>query len=146
LQHINKPVFSFYGAGDQRLPMKFVAHGNAEIGLKNRNLVLEPAYIVMIQGGHHEINAGMLFKYLMQDASQYTGRKKPAAFVLGGYYRYSDAAVIVAAYEFNGMRVGMSYDLNLSDLKTASKARGGFEVALNYTIANSKGKSSALID
>lgn len=56
--------------------MKFVAHGNATIGLQNRNLILEPSYLVMIQGGGHEINAGMLFKYVMQDASVYTGRKK----------------------------------------------------------------------
>jgi type IX secretion system PorP/SprF family membrane protein len=146
LQHLNKPVYSFYGAGDQKLPMKFVAHGNAEIGLKNRNLVLEPSYIVMLQGGHHEINAGMMFKYLMQESSRYTDRKKPAAFLLGGYYRFADAAVIAAAYEISGFRVGLSYDLNLSDLKTASNLRGGFEIALRYTIANIKGKSSSLID
>ena len=82
----------------------------------------------------------------MQDASKYTVRKKPAAFVLGGYYRFADAAVIVAAYEFSGFRLGMSYDLNLSDLKTASKARGGFEVSLRYMIPSAKGRSSALID
>jgi type IX secretion system PorP/SprF family membrane protein len=146
LQHINKPVYSFYGAGDQKLPMRIVAHGNAEIGLNNRNLVLEPSYLVMFQGGHHEINAGMMFKYLMQSASKYTDRKKPAAFSLGGYYRFADAAVIAAAYEFSNFRLGMSYDLNLSDLKTASNARGGFEVALRYVIMNAKGRSSALID
>ncbi|HTL81119.1 MAG TPA: PorP/SprF family type IX secretion system membrane protein, partial [Bacteroidia bacterium] len=72
VQHINQPVYSFYGNNDAKLPMKFVAHGNAEIGVKNYSLVLEPAYIVMIQGGHHEINAGMLVKYLMQEASHYT--------------------------------------------------------------------------
>jgi type IX secretion system PorP/SprF family membrane protein len=146
LQHLNKPVYSFYGAGDERLPMKIVAHGNAEIGLKNRNLVLEPAYLVMLQGGHHEINAGMLFRYIMQSASHYTDRKKQASFSLGGYYRFGDAADIVAAYEYSGFRLGMSYDLNLSDLKTASKARGGFEAALRYTIPSSKGRSSAMID
>lgn len=146
VKHINRPVYSFYDDGNQRLPMKFVAHGNAEIGLKNRNLVLEPAYIVLIQGGHHEINAGMMVKYLMQDASRYTDRKKPSSFSLGAYYRWADAAVLAAAYEFNGFRLGMSYDLNLSDLKTVSNARGGFEVSLRYVIANAKGKSSALID
>ena len=146
LQHINKPVYSYYGAGDVRLPMKFVAHGNAEIGLKNRNLVLEPSYLVMIQGGHHEISAGMMFKYLMQSASRYTDRKKPAAFSLGGYYRFADALVAAAAYEYSSFRLGLSYDINLSDLKTASKARGGFEVSLRYVIPNTKGRSSALID
>jgi type IX secretion system PorP/SprF family membrane protein len=148
LQHINQPIYSFYGAGDQHLPMKIVAHGNADIGLKNNNLVLEPSYIVMIQGGHHEINAGMMFKYVMQEASHYTGRKKPAAFVLGGYYRFGDAAVIVTGYEFSNYRIGLSYDINLSDLNVASRSRGGFEVSLRFMSPDpfGKGGSSKLFD
>ncbi len=143
LQHINQPVYSFYGAGDLKLPMKFVAHGNAEIGLKNKNIVLEPSYIVMLQGGHHEINAGLLFKYVMQEASHYTGRKKPAAFVLGGYYRFGDAAVIATGYEFSNYRIGISYDVNLSDLNTASKSKGGLEVSLRFMTPDPFGKSSS---
>ncbi|CAN5891288.1 hypothetical protein BH11BAC7_BH11BAC7_06560 [soil metagenome] len=148
LQHINKPVYSFYGAGDQHLPMKFVAHGSADIGLKNKNVVLEPSYIVMIQGGHHEINAGMMFKYVMQEASHYTGRKKPAAFILGGYYRFGDAAVLVTGYEFSNYRIGLSYDINLSDLNTASKSRGGFELALKFIAPSpfGRGSTSKLFD
>lgn len=148
VQHINQPIYSFYGAVEQHLPIKMIAHGNAEIGLKNRNLILEPSYIVLIQGGHHEINAGMLFKYVMQDASIYTGRKKPGAFILGGYYRFGDAAVIATGYEFSNFRIGMSYDVNLSDLKIASRARGGFEISLRYMTPNSflKGGSKKSFD
>ena len=137
LQHINKPVYTFYGNTDMRLPMKIVAHGNAEIGIKNYSLVLEPGYIVTVQGGHHEINAGMFVKYIMQEASHYTGRKKPAGFVLGGYYRFGDAVNIVTAYEINSFRIGFSYDLNLSDLTVATKSRGGFEVSLRFMAIDS---------
>ncbi|HET6990042.1 MAG TPA: PorP/SprF family type IX secretion system membrane protein, partial [Bacteroidia bacterium] len=142
LQHINKPVYTFYGNTDMRLPMKIVAHANADIGMKNHNLVLEPGYIVMIQGGHHEINVGMLFKYMMQEASHYTGRKKPAAFVLGGYYRFGDAVNLVAAYELSSFRVGFSYDVNLSNLNVASKSLGGFEVSLRFMTPNPFGKAN----
>ncbi|MBI3509357.1 MAG: PorP/SprF family type IX secretion system membrane protein [Bacteroidetes bacterium] len=136
VQHINQPVYSFYGNTDKRLPMKMVAHGNADIGLKNYSLILEPGYIIMIQGGHHEINTGMLVKYIMQEASHYTGRKNPAAFVLGGYYRFGDALNIVTAYELNTLRIGFSYDVNLSNLTVASKSRGGFELSLRYMMTN----------
>jgi type IX secretion system PorP/SprF family membrane protein len=132
LQHINQPIYTFYGNTDMRLPMKMIAHGNAHIGIKNYSLVLEPAYIVEIQAGHHEINAGMLVKYWMQEASKYTGRKKPAAIVLGGYYRFGDAMNIVAAYEVSSFRIGLSYDVNLSNLTVASQAKGGFEVSLRF--------------
>jgi type IX secretion system PorP/SprF family membrane protein len=143
-QHLNKPVYTYYGNTDMRLPMKLIAHGNAEIGVKNYSLVLEPGYVVTIQGGHHEINTGMLVKYWMQEASVYTGRKKPAAIVLGGYYRFSDALNVVTAYEMYPFRLGLSYDINLSNLTTASHARGGFEVSLRFMLADdgkSKNKS-----
>lgn len=147
VQHINQPVYTYYGNTDMHLPMKFLAHGNGEIGLKNYSLVLEPGYLVMIQGGHHEINAGMLVKYWMQEASVYTGRKKPAAFVLGGYYRFSDALNIVTAYEMYPFRIGLSYDINLSGLTAASQARGGFEVSLRYLMAtDTKNKNKAFFN
>lgn len=147
VQHINQPVYTFYGNNDARLPMKFVAHGNADIGWKNHSIIWEPGYIVFIQGGHHEINAGLLVKYLKQEASHYTRTKKPAAFVLGGYYRFGDALNIVTAYELNLLRIGLSYDINLSDLTTASKSRGGFEVSMRFMINNGIGKlNSKLFD
>lgn len=137
VQHINQPVYTFYGNNDMRLPMKFVAHANADLGLKNYSLVLEPGYIVMIQGGHREINAGMLVKYWLQEASHFTGRKKASALVLGGYYRFGDALNLVTAYELNVMRIGFSYDVNLSGLTTASKSRGGFEISLRVMLEDS---------
>lgn len=143
LQHLNQPVYTFYGNNDMKLPMKIVAHGNADIGIKNYSLILEPAYLVTIQGGHHEINAGMLVKYIMQEASHYTGRKQPAAFVLGGYYRFGDALNVVAAYEFNSFRLGFSYDVNLSDLTVASRSLGGFEVSLRFTSIDGFKKSKS---
>lgn len=138
--HLNQPAYTYYGATDNKLPLKFVAHGNAEIGIKNFSLVVEPGYLVMIQGGHHEINAGALFKYWMQEASVYTGRKKPIAWVLGGYYRVGDAVNLVTGFEMYPFRVGFSYDINLSRLTPASQSRGGFEVSLRFMMVND-GKS-----
>ncbi len=134
--HLNKPVYTFYGDTDNKLPMKLIAHGNAEIGIKNFSLVVEPGYLVMIQGGHREISVGSLFKYWLQEASVYTGRKKPAAFFLGGYYRFADAMNIVAGYEMYPFRLGLSYDVNLSGLTSASSGRGGFEISLRFLMAS----------
>lgn len=148
VQHINKPVYSFYGDNNERLPMRFVFHGMGDIGIKNYSLILEPAYIVMLQAGHHEINAGMMVKYTPQEASRYTGRKKASAFCLGGYYRFSDAVVVATRYEFSNWAVGLSYDVNVSGLKDASHAKGGFEIALRYMAPNpfGGGQSSRLFD
>lgn len=130
--HLNQPSYSYYGATENKLPMKIIGHFNGEIGIKNFSLVVEPGIIYMRQGGHQEINAGALFKYWMQEASVYTGRKKPIAWVLGGYYRVGDALNIVTGFEMYPLRVGFSYDVNISRLTPASQARGGFEVSLRF--------------
>lgn len=132
LQHINKPAYSFYGDADERLPMKFVAHGKADIGIKNYSLILEPSYLVMIQAGHHEITPGMMVKYTPREASRYTGRVKASAFCLGGYYRHKDSFVACVRYEYSYWSAGFSYDINISNLKTASQAKGGFEISLRF--------------
>lgn len=148
VHHINKPVYSFYGDQDQRLPIKYIFHGQADIGIKNYSLILEPSYLVMIQGGHREITPGMIVKYTPREASKYTGRIKASAFLLGGYFRVKDAVVIATGYEFSNWSIRMSYDVNVSNLKTATQARGGFELALSFIAPNPFGgsKSTRLFD
>lgn len=137
VQHINQPIYTFYGATDQHLPMKYVLHGNADIGIKNYSLVLQPGLIFMMQGGHREINAGALIKYWLQEASHFTGRKKAQALVLGAYCRFGDAINLMTGVEMSTFRLGLSYDVNISDLTNASKSRGGIEISLRYTFEQS---------
>lgn len=132
LQHINRPQYSFYGDADERLPMRFIAHGKADIGIKNYSLILEPSYLVMIQAGHHEITPGLMVKYTPREASRYTGRVKASAFCLGGYYRHKDAFVACARYEYSFWSAGFSYDVNVSNLRSVSQAKGGFEISLRF--------------
>jgi hypothetical protein len=50
----------------------------------------------------------------------------------GAFLRWKDALIPVAKLEFKPFSVSVSYDANLSQLKTASNGRGGFELALTY--------------
>ena len=138
--HLNKPVYSYYADNNQRLPVKIIAHGNAAIGIKNYSLILEPSYLVMIQAGHHEITPGLIVKYITQESSKYTGRKKTSAIGLGGYWRFKDAFVAEARYEFSNWSVGTSYDFNISELTSASHAKGGFEISLRFISPDPFGK------
>jgi len=129
--HPHRPAYSFYG-GSERLNMKIVLNGNASIGMPNSNLILKPSYIVFIQGPATEINPGMTFQYVLQEGSKYTGLKKSSAFSLGAYYRLRDAFIAIAKFEYSNYCIGFSYDVNLSKLKVASSARGGFEISLRW--------------
>ncbi len=140
--HPHNPTYTFYGDNTQILHAKWVFHGNASIGISNTNLVLKPSYIVFLQGGTKEITPGLTFQYIIQEGSRYTGNKKPAAFSLGGYYRLQDAFIAVAKFEYSNYAIGFSYDVNLSKLKTVSKARGGFEISLRFISPSAFGKRS----
>lgn len=143
VQHLNKPMYSFYGQSDKRLPMKIVAHGNASIGLKNTNLILEPSYFVALQGGHREIIPGMMLKYIFGQTSLYTDRKKSSALSYGLFFRVNDAIVPMLRYEYSYWSIAASYDFNISGLTAASRARGGFEISLRYIVPNPFGQKSS---
>lgn len=130
--HPHRPVYSFYGDTGERLSTKFVFNGNAAIGIPNSNLVLKPSYIVFLQGATKEINPGMTFQYILQEGSKYTGLKKSSAVSLGAYYRFQDAFIAIVKFEYSNYCIGFSYDVNLSKLRTATSARGGFEISLRY--------------
>ena len=141
--HPHQPDYSFYGNNSERLHMKTVIHGDAAIGMSNSNLVLKPSYIVFIQGATKEITPGMSFQYILQEASKYTGNKKPAALSIGGYYRLQDAAIAVLKFEYANYAIGLSYDINLSKLKTVTSTRGGFEISLRFISPGAFQKSSS---
>eukprot|EP01030_Chromulinospumella_sphaerica_P034383 gene34383-biopygen12341 len=80
-----------------------------QLGLSARaseRLYLRPAAILQMQASAMEIIAGNEFLYYM--------------------------AILNAGIELKGIRIGIAYDYNISSLNTASKGRGGFEIALRY--------------
>ncbi|TND10639.1 MAG: hypothetical protein FD123_281 [Bacteroidetes bacterium] len=142
--HLNRPNHSFYGAADERLYMKTVVHGNALFSLPNSNVAFVPGFMYARQGKAQEIYAGTLIRYLIGQDSKYTGFKQGAAFSLGGFLRAKDAISVAMLLEYANYSIGFSYDVNTSSLRTASNARGGFEVALKFVTPNPFGvKSSA---
>jgi type IX secretion system PorP/SprF family membrane protein len=48
----------------------------------------------------------------------------------GVFFRVQDAIIPYVGFTNNKFQVGMSYDLNISSLKTATQSRGGFELSL----------------
>jgi len=131
MYHISKPVQKFLAGGD-RMYAKYVVHGSCAVGIQNTNLSLLPSYLLEFQGPAKEIVAGMMFKYRMKEDSKYTGFIKSAHISLGAFYRNRDAVIISSLFEFSAYAIGMSYDINTSDLNTVSNYRGSFEVSLRF--------------
>ena len=61
--------------------------------------------------------------------------EKPNSFYAGLWTRFNnvnDALIPYVGLEFGDFRLGASYDVNISTLKTASQSRGGLEISLIY--------------
>jgi type IX secretion system PorP/SprF family membrane protein len=134
--HINRPNYSFYQGGTERLNIKYVVHGGALISLKNTNMALAPGFFYYRQGAVQEIYAGGMIRYKLKQDSKYTGLQKGAAISVGGFIRARDALVATMLFEYSQYAIGLSYDVNTSLLRTASNGRGGFEISLRFVNPN----------
>ena len=130
--HFTKPTEQFLDNNGtvpvNKLDTRLVVHGGGSFFL-NEQFSISPSILFMQQTGSQEINAGAALGYHF-GGDRYSG---PGAGVyLGGWYRVQDAVILVVGADYQNFRLGLSYDINVSDLKVASSSQGGFELALNY--------------
>ena len=138
--HFNAPKYSFAGTGDKQFA-KYIMHANFDIGIEGAGVALVPSFVYMRQGPSQEIDAGFMFKYIIQDQTVYTGIKKASALSLGAYYRVGDAIIPTLLFQYDKFAFGVSYDVTISRLSATSKARGGVEICLRFNTSPGYGRS-----
>lgn len=125
--HLNRPKNSFYKNPSIELDPKYVLSAGVKA------MINEYSYFT-IQADHSrqssakETIGGVLYSYKLGDDpenSNYT-------LHLGGFLRWKDALIPVIKIDMNSLAVALSYDANVSQLKTASQGRGGFELSISY--------------
>ena len=77
--------------------------------------------------GINSIQAGLMFNHNL-----YFFGDEQKSVTLGALYRFQDAIIPVIKLELIKLAVGVSYDVNISKLRSASYSRGGFEFTLSY--------------
>lgn len=127
MYHLSRPKESFLGDERNRLNFRYVAHGGAQIFLDNNyQFSLSPTFLFMLQSNAQQYNVGLGLNYAVSDNVEVFG---------GGLVRTSkvpDAVIINAGVEVYGARLGLSYDVNVSALRAATRAQGALEVSLVY--------------
>ena len=83
--------------------------------------------------GLHSIQAGAS-ETVLGGALQLpvTEGDNPISVYFGSWLRFKDALIPYLGLEFSDFRLGATYDVNTSSLKTASQSRGGIEISLIY--------------
>jgi type IX secretion system PorP/SprF family membrane protein len=134
--HFNAPGHSFLNEGSEKIYRRYMGHMLLDKGIRNSNVSLVPSFIAAFQGPTHELIGGLMVKYRLGEDSKYTGYIKGANVLLGAYYRSQDAVIPTLMLEFGRCGIGLSYDLNFSNLTTATQSRGGFEVMIKFVTPN----------
>ena len=124
--HLNAPKQSFFNDDAIRLDSKFVVSGLAEFPVSEKLDVL-PTFMYEGQGKFHETVLGASGRYFLKPVNGIE-----TAVSLGAYYRVKDAVIISAGMDWRNFNVGVSYDVNTSNLIAATNRRGGFELSLIY--------------
>ena len=57
---------------------------------------------------------------------------KGVSVYAGAWARLKDAFIPYVGLDFSDFHLGVTYDINTSELKTASNSRGGMEISLIY--------------
>lgn len=135
ITHLNRPNSSYYNA-NEKLYMKITGHADAIIGVKGTNFAFVPGVLYMSQGPATEILPGCFFRYMLREESKFTGYIKGASIMLGTHMRIKDAFIPAIQIEMAEYTLGLSYDLNISGLKSATSGKGGFEISLRYSNPN----------
>jgi type IX secretion system PorP/SprF family membrane protein len=131
VQHLNRPDDGFFSNKVRLFPrMQNALSAELPIGTK---LTVNPSLLWSRQGGNEELLGGASVKYKL---SELPGRSY--ALTAGSWMRFGDAIIPYVGLEYNMLRVGLSYDVNTSDLERASNGKGGYELSVAYIIKKVK--------
>lgn len=125
MYHINRPKVSFKDK-NWYLSGRVTVHAGGTIPLSDV-VSLNASAIHQIQNKASETTIGAAVQLAANnDASN------PTNVYVGSWVRFKDAIIPYIGLEVNGLRIGASYDVNVSSLKAATGNRGGSEFSIIY--------------
>ncbi len=125
--HLNRPKNSFYVNSGIELDPKYIFSAGIKFGIDEfSSFIIQADHSK--QGTFSETIGGALYSYkLGPDAAS-----SEYSLDLGMFLRLGDALIPVLKLEMPSFSVAISYDINVSELKTASEGAGGVELSLCY--------------
>lgn len=120
--HLTSPKDQFSATGDEKIPARYTGHAGVRLAV-SESFSLTPNILYLRQGTASE---KMIGAYGQLRASPGTD------FMLGANYRFEDAITPFAGYTWKNMVLGLSYDVNISDLGKLANGSNGFEISLSF--------------
>lgn len=127
--HVNRPKDTYFDDAVERLRMRPVVHGELEIDIKS-DLKVKPRILYSwTTKSQNSMIGGNVYKAIQHPLLQtiYGG-----LMYRDGFGRNGDAIIPVAGLIYKTVDIGLSYDVNVSEL-SGSNQKGTFELSLTYT-------------
>ena len=128
LYHINRPKQNFTTNSYYLLNPRATFHAGGYFPAGETS-ILHISALYSTQAKAHETLIGGAMQFVAVDAAT---SDNPVSFYAGSWIRLGDALIPYVGLEYSSFRFGLTYDINISDLKTASQSRGGVEISLIY--------------
>lgn len=120
--HLTRPEDPFSQGSKEKLPMRFTVHGGVKLTLSDI-FSLTPNFLYLRQGNASEKMAGGYAQIKAGDVTD---------FLFGANYRFSDAISPYLGFNHKNMVLGVSYDINTSDLGRMVNGASSFEISLSF--------------
>jgi type IX secretion system PorP/SprF family membrane protein len=130
--HLNQARIEFGSGYGYKIPVRVVYSASSRIDVPNTKITLAPSFYMFQQGPAAELNFGTFIKYRFKAGTKVTGEKIENSLGIGFYYRDKDAIIPQFLLDMGNYAIGISYDVNISSYKAASRTVGGFEISLRW--------------
>jgi type IX secretion system PorP/SprF family membrane protein len=139
--HLNHPKASFLGVDTINVPTRITLHGGGFFPITGSASTIYVSGLVSNQAGARQYVMGGAWA-----SSASTDETDPVNFYVGAWVRFTnnttDAFIPYVGLDYNSFSLGVTYDVNISPLQSASQSRGGIEISLIYIKKRSDGKHS----
>ena len=125
MYHVNRHKESFHGA-EYLLAPRLTLQGGGMVPVGQYNAFHFSALYSRQADAVNTVLGGAYMLNVNQDDS------RPTNLYLGSWFRLNDAIIPYVGLEFGDLRLGATYDVNISSLKPGSNMRGGAEISLIY--------------
>ncbi len=121
--HITMPDDQFSATGTEKLPVRYTLHAGVRLRV-NDQFFITPNALYMRQRTATETMIGA-----------YAQMKSPVSgtdLLFGLNYRINDAFSPYVGFNYKNFTLGMSYDVNASDLSKIQRGANSFEISLSF--------------
>ncbi len=142
--HVNQPKFGFVGNSTNRLPMRFVVHGQFAVPLGKKGSYLQGNFSYQQQSTFKTTTIGAIAAVKLKERAKSTSSfsKVDEWYTgIGCAIRTKDAFILNIFVQKSNWNLAFAYDFTTSHLKRTNNSRGAMELVLQYNISSFQQKA-----